>query len=185
MTGFILDFWIPGRCNLELGRGNRKSPSTSPDQCLESPLPLFLFDVFSKNLSISSDLSLLSRVAAYRWQESCKFFQPHRPALPHGPNLVLNALRHRFLSLLPPSPLSLSPPLPTMDFHLVPRGTDRNYTGFLTKTIVYSGTLVLFLACGFSTIEALPRAPRGSTRLPIYPLRTHRDNVAECFRVSS
>ncbi|KAJ5692947.1 hypothetical protein N7462_002370 [Penicillium macrosclerotiorum] len=33
-----------------------------------------------------------------------------------------------------------------MDFHLVPRGTDRNYTGFLTKTIVYSGTLVLFLA---------------------------------------
>lgn len=34
-----------------------------------------------------------------------------------------------------------------MDFHLVPRGTDRNYTGFLTKTIVYSGTLVFFLAC--------------------------------------
>ncbi|KAF3386589.1 hypothetical protein F1880_000332 [Penicillium rolfsii] len=33
-----------------------------------------------------------------------------------------------------------------MDFHLVPRGSDRNYTGFLTKTIVYSGTLVLFLA---------------------------------------
>lgn len=34
-----------------------------------------------------------------------------------------------------------------MDFHLVPRGTDRNYTGFLTKTIVYTGTLVIFLAC--------------------------------------
>jgi len=33
-----------------------------------------------------------------------------------------------------------------MDFHLVPRGADRNYTGFLTKTIVYSGTLVIFLA---------------------------------------
>ncbi|KAA8647152.1 hypothetical protein EYZ11_009565 [Aspergillus tanneri] len=32
-----------------------------------------------------------------------------------------------------------------MDFHLVPRGEDRNYTGFLTKTIVYSATLVLFL----------------------------------------
>ena len=34
-----------------------------------------------------------------------------------------------------------------MDFPLVPRGTDRNYTGFLTKTIVYTGTLVVFLAC--------------------------------------
>lgn len=33
-----------------------------------------------------------------------------------------------------------------MDFHLVPRGTDRNYTGFLTKTIVYASTLLLFLA---------------------------------------
>ncbi|KAJ5141495.1 hypothetical protein N7526_002490 [Penicillium atrosanguineum] len=33
-----------------------------------------------------------------------------------------------------------------MDFRLVPRGTDWNYTGFLTKTIVYSGTLVFFLA---------------------------------------
>lgn len=36
-----------------------------------------------------------------------------------------------------------------MDFRLVPRGTDRNYTGFFTKTIVYSGTLVVFLACEF------------------------------------
>lgn len=36
-----------------------------------------------------------------------------------------------------------------MDFRLVPRGTDRNYTGFFTKTIVYSGTLVVFLACKF------------------------------------
>lgn len=34
-----------------------------------------------------------------------------------------------------------------MDFHLIPRSHDRNYTGFLTKTIVYSGTLVLFLGC--------------------------------------
>ncbi|KAJ5780763.1 hypothetical protein N7457_005923 [Penicillium paradoxum] len=34
-----------------------------------------------------------------------------------------------------------------MDFRLVPRGTDRNYTGFLTKTIVYIATLVIFLAC--------------------------------------
>ena len=34
-----------------------------------------------------------------------------------------------------------------MDFHLVPHGTDRNYTGFFTKTIVYTGTLVIFLAC--------------------------------------
>lgn len=37
----------------------------------------------------------------------------------------------------------------TMDSHLIPRGSDRNYTGFLTKTIVYSGTLLVFLAGGF------------------------------------
>ncbi|GAT19864.1 hypothetical protein RIB2604_00604470 [Aspergillus luchuensis] len=29
-----------------------------------------------------------------------------------------------------------------MDFHLVPRGEDRNYTGFLTKTIVYTASLI-------------------------------------------
>jgi len=40
-----------------------------------------------------------------------------------------------------------------MDSHLVPRGTDRNYTGFLTKTIVYSGTLVVFLAGGFRSLS--------------------------------
>ncbi|KAL3468571.1 hypothetical protein BJX64DRAFT_8444 [Aspergillus heterothallicus] len=33
-----------------------------------------------------------------------------------------------------------------MDFHLVPRGEDRNYTGFLTKTIVYTSSLIVFLA---------------------------------------
>ncbi|KAL4788621.1 hypothetical protein BJX76DRAFT_315229 [Aspergillus varians] len=33
-----------------------------------------------------------------------------------------------------------------MDFHLVPRGEDRNYTGFLTKTIVYTASLIIFLA---------------------------------------
>ena len=38
----------------------------------------------------------------------------------------------------------------TMDFHLVPRGEDRNYTGFLTKTIVYIGGLMLFIACSSS-----------------------------------
>ncbi|KAJ5792677.1 uncharacterized protein N7503_008655 [Penicillium pulvis] len=42
-----------------------------------------------------------------------------------------------------------------MDFHLVPRGTDRNYTGFLTKTIVYSATLVVFLASFGLTISAI------------------------------
>ncbi|KAJ5624017.1 hypothetical protein N7510_000326 [Penicillium lagena] len=42
-----------------------------------------------------------------------------------------------------------------MDFHLVPRGTDRNYTGFLTKTIVYSGTLVVFLASFALTLCAI------------------------------
>lgn len=36
-----------------------------------------------------------------------------------------------------------------MDSHLVPRGTDRNYTGFLTKTIVYTGSLIVFLGGGF------------------------------------
>ncbi|OJJ03299.1 hypothetical protein ASPVEDRAFT_53770 [Aspergillus versicolor CBS 583.65] len=33
-----------------------------------------------------------------------------------------------------------------MDFHLVPRGEDRNYTGFLTKTITYTASLIVFLA---------------------------------------
>lgn len=39
-----------------------------------------------------------------------------------------------------------------MDFHLVPRRTDRNYTGFLTKTIAYTGSLILFLAGVFRSI---------------------------------
>lgn len=39
-----------------------------------------------------------------------------------------------------------------MDFHLVPRGTDRNYTGFLTKTIAYTGSLILFLSGVFRSI---------------------------------
>ncbi|KAH2006156.1 hypothetical protein KXV52_000676 [Aspergillus fumigatus] len=42
-----------------------------------------------------------------------------------------------------------------MDFHLVPRGTDRNYTGFLTKTIVYASTLLLFLAAFGLTISSI------------------------------
>jgi hypothetical protein len=42
-----------------------------------------------------------------------------------------------------------------MDFRLVPRGTDRNYTGFLTKTIVYSGTLVFFLASFALTLTSI------------------------------
>ncbi|PYI30049.1 hypothetical protein BP00DRAFT_347205 [Aspergillus indologenus CBS 114.80] len=46
-----------------------------------------------------------------------------------------------------------------MDFRLVPRGEDRNYTGFLTKTIVYTGSLILFLASFGLTISsiAVPR----------------------------
>ena len=36
-----------------------------------------------------------------------------------------------------------------MDFHLSARGPDRNYTGILTKTIVYTSTLVVFLVCKF------------------------------------
>ncbi|KAF9894526.1 hypothetical protein FE257_006411 [Aspergillus nanangensis] len=42
-----------------------------------------------------------------------------------------------------------------MDFHLVPRGEDRNYTGFLTKTIVYSSTLIVFLASLGLTISSI------------------------------
>lgn len=45
-------------------------------------------------------------------------------------------------------PLSIVSGNGTMDSHLVPRGSDRNYTGFLTKTIVYSGTLLMFLTGG-------------------------------------
>lgn len=40
----------------------------------------------------------------------------------------------------------------------MPRGTDRNYTGFLTKTIVYTGTLVLFLACEYPASYSYPAA---------------------------
>lgn len=32
-----------------------------------------------------------------------------------------------------------------MDSHLVSRGQDRNYTGFLTKTIIYTASFVVFL----------------------------------------
>lgn len=32
-----------------------------------------------------------------------------------------------------------------MDIDLVPGGRGRNYTGILTKTIVYVGTLIIFL----------------------------------------
>lgn len=46
-----------------------------------------------------------------------------------------------------PQALSSSLPTTNMDFHLVPRGEDRNYTGFLTKTIVYTATLIVFIAC--------------------------------------
>ncbi|KAJ5306081.1 hypothetical protein PENANT_c024G00481 [Penicillium antarcticum] len=42
-----------------------------------------------------------------------------------------------------------------MDFNLVPRGTDRNYTGFFTKTIVYSATLVIFLASFGLTLSSI------------------------------
>ncbi|KAE8152283.1 hypothetical protein BDV25DRAFT_151428 [Aspergillus avenaceus] len=42
-----------------------------------------------------------------------------------------------------------------MDFHLVPRGEDRNYTGFLTKTIVYTSSLIVFLASFGLTISSI------------------------------
>ncbi|PKY06658.1 hypothetical protein P168DRAFT_288580 [Aspergillus campestris IBT 28561] len=42
-----------------------------------------------------------------------------------------------------------------MDFHLVPRGEDRNYTGFLTKTIVYIGGLMLFIASFGLTVSSI------------------------------
>ncbi|OJJ48739.1 hypothetical protein ASPZODRAFT_130856, partial [Penicilliopsis zonata CBS 506.65] len=42
-----------------------------------------------------------------------------------------------------------------MDFRLVPRGEDRNYTGFLTKTIVYVSTLVIFLASFGLTLSSI------------------------------
>ncbi|KAL1981761.1 hypothetical protein VTN96DRAFT_2188 [Rasamsonia emersonii] len=46
-----------------------------------------------------------------------------------------------------------------MDFDLVPGGTGRNYTGILTKTIVYTGTLFLFLIATALTVAsiAIPR----------------------------
>lgn len=59
-----------------------------------------------------------------------------------------------------------------MDFHLVPRGTDRNYTGFLTKTIVYTGTLVFFLACEYSASYSYP-ATTGWTRQAAGPASSY------------
>lgn len=57
-----------------------------------------------------------------------------------------------------------------MDFRLVPRGTDRNYTGFLTKTIVYSGTLVVFLASFALTLSSIiiPKWVSYSSEKPTY-----------------
>lgn len=43
-----------------------------------------------------------------------------------------------------------------MDFHLVPRGEDRNYTGFLTKTITYTASLIVFLAGMYSPRPSFP-----------------------------
>lgn len=37
-----------------------------------------------------------------------------------------------------------------MDFRLVPGDGHNNYTGFVTKTIVYVGTLIFFLACEYA-----------------------------------
>lgn len=67
---------------------------------------------------------------------------------PHGPSLALNICATA-IPLLSPTLLlnKLTKSSVAMDFHLVPRDSSRNYTGFLTKTIVYSGTLVFFLAC--------------------------------------
>ncbi|KAL1968176.1 hypothetical protein VTN77DRAFT_2011 [Rasamsonia byssochlamydoides] len=42
-----------------------------------------------------------------------------------------------------------------MDFDLVPGGTGRNYTGILTKTIVYIGTLFLFLIATALTLASI------------------------------
>ncbi|PYH87614.1 hypothetical protein BO71DRAFT_175742 [Aspergillus ellipticus CBS 707.79] len=42
-----------------------------------------------------------------------------------------------------------------MDFHLVPRGEDRNYTGFLTKTIVYTATLIVFFVSFGLTVSSI------------------------------
>ena len=44
-----------------------------------------------------------------------------------------------------------------MDSHLVSRGQDRNYTGFLTKTIVYSGSFVVFLGGAFVPFPPPPQ----------------------------
>ncbi|OAX85531.1 hypothetical protein ACJ72_00070 [Emergomyces africanus] len=55
-----------------------------------------------------------------------------------------------------------------MDVHLVPRGGRRNYTGFVTKTIVYAATFFVFLTGVALTLAsiALPRwisSQRGSS----------------------
>ncbi|PWY90921.1 hypothetical protein BO70DRAFT_425851 [Aspergillus heteromorphus CBS 117.55] len=42
-----------------------------------------------------------------------------------------------------------------MDFHLVPRGEDRNYTGFLTKTIVYTASLIVFFVSFGLTVASI------------------------------
>ncbi|BCR87952.1 uncharacterized protein ACHE_40516S [Aspergillus chevalieri] len=63
-----------------------------------------------------------------------------------------------------------------MDSHLVPRGTDRNYTGLLTKTIVYTGTLVVFLAAFGLTISSIvvPKWVSYSNHKHTYSYGLHR-----------
>ena len=61
-----------------------------------------------------------------------------------------------------------------MDFHLSARGPDRNYTGVLTKTIVYMGTLVVFLVCEYSNA---PGGMYGTTDRSISILF---DNIGYC-----
>lgn len=60
-----------------------------------------------------------------------------------------------------------------MDFHLVPRGTDRNYTGFFTKTIVYTGTLVIFLACERPPAPATMTTADLDSSRPDYSVHRH------------
>ncbi|EFW17309.1 conserved hypothetical protein [Coccidioides posadasii str. Silveira] len=42
-----------------------------------------------------------------------------------------------------------------MDFHLVPGEGRRNYTGFVTKTILYSATLLVFLTASALTLASI------------------------------
>lgn len=154
----------------QVGRRQRERSKDQPSQPFSSPKlrysTLHSLSTIHSPLSTltlqAKDLAAMEQYYSHSHQQQQKQFQQPYLSLPFKP------IDQRWWNQKPPpstTPHELRARAPNlvrttyaialvfldsnskMDFHLVPRGTDRNYTGFLTKTIVYSGTLVIFLAC--------------------------------------